>query len=549
MFLNETEDVTQKAKAREVTRSQKLYAKPKKAAERHAHIAQRQQKSHEQNQCIEVPVTWRSRLIFDEVQSWSAEAFLPTSIAPAVEDHAIAFFLTHYVQANHDHTRGQFEYLPTLCNKAGIDRFFSLAVSAVGLAGLANTVRSPHLLVQAKQRYWQAVQMTNFALSQPELAIRDTTLLSVILLGMFESVTFEDREALKNFDMHIAGTTAIIIMRGTAQFDTHMGIRIFQQFHNHYLFHCVRHRKPVDKDIKRLREYAAGLHAVKSPDWRLMDISSRWVDHIAGLRVMNGPAGGDSNMVASTSAALDDELQTLAKDMTGIWSYDIVHVDPSEGASLSYHGYYHVYHEHWMAQIWNSLRGLRILLNELLSGLLQRVIDGFPRNVQVPIGLRKKLQDCIKVQKELTADICASIPQHLGQIQPRQATKDIFTSSSPASSSSKSPKFSSTSSHPTVFPPTPTSLAPSPRCSPSHPTSAPPIHAVPFKPNSTTIGRGINFLLWPLFVCGNIRTTTREEREWLITRLEFVGGINGNCQAKILAGMLRDENAGKGFKP
>lgn len=580
MFFNETDDIAKKVIAREAQKSSRILVKPKTARQRSVQILQRQHKGKDKDVELAVPITWRSRLISKEVQSWGKIPSIPPSIAEAVEVHAIAFFLQHYVQSNHDHTRGQFEYLPSLCNQAGIDRFFSLAISAVGLAGLANTVHSLDLLNQAKTRYHQAVAMTTFALGDPDLSRRDTTILSVMLLGMFESVTFEDRESMKSWDIHVAGTATIIIMRGFAQFDTALGIRIFQQFHNHYLFHCVRHRKPAAEEIKNLRDFAAGLHDPSSPEWRLSEISTRWVDHIAGLSTLSGPMGGNSNMVAATSAKLDQELLQLSREMTGVWSYDTVQVGPEEGTDLVFHGYYHIYHEPWMAQVWNSLRGIRILLNELLSGLLVRVIHGFPSGQPVPAALRKKLQDCVSTQRVLTADICASIPQHLGQITGR-ATRNMFrfpdsasvslecatpveVNSNPiiahhtrrrCSSASTNPKMSGRTPPAEAYltdslPLTPASLHISPRCSPREPPP-PKIFAVPFVYDAvkSKIGRGVNFLLWPLFVCGNIKTTSWEERKWLITRLEIVGKVNGNCQAKILATMLRDDNAGQGFRP
>lgn len=71
----------------------------------------------------------------------------------------------------------------------------STSIIAVGLAGLANSVKSPQLLNQAMSRFGSALQLTNSALCSPDEATTDSTVLAVMLLAMYEMVTFQKEES------------------------------------------------------------------------------------------------------------------------------------------------------------------------------------------------------------------------------------------------------------------------------------------------------------------------------------------------------------------
>jgi hypothetical protein len=60
------------------------------------------------------------------------------------------------------------------------------SIEAVGMAALSNVCHSPRVEDQSKRQYHQALAATNHALSDPVQAVADTTLMAVILLGLFE---------------------------------------------------------------------------------------------------------------------------------------------------------------------------------------------------------------------------------------------------------------------------------------------------------------------------------------------------------------------------
>lgn len=60
------------------------------------------------------------------------------------------------------------------------------AIEAVGMAGISNVSFAPYVASRAKEQYCKAVTAVNLALSDPVQAVADSTLMAVILLGLFE---------------------------------------------------------------------------------------------------------------------------------------------------------------------------------------------------------------------------------------------------------------------------------------------------------------------------------------------------------------------------
>lgn len=60
------------------------------------------------------------------------------------------------------------------------------AIEAAGMAGISNKFYAPHVAFKSKGQYGRALAATKQALSDPVESVADTTLIAVILLGLFE---------------------------------------------------------------------------------------------------------------------------------------------------------------------------------------------------------------------------------------------------------------------------------------------------------------------------------------------------------------------------
>jgi hypothetical protein len=103
-----------------------------------------------------------------------------------VNDQAVCFFYGNYVLPSED-------YLAFLATAQSTWKSPAVlaAVSALGLAALANIQMSPTTMMAAREEYTTALSYTNHALRDPILSKSDSTFAAVTLLGMFEVCTVQ----------------------------------------------------------------------------------------------------------------------------------------------------------------------------------------------------------------------------------------------------------------------------------------------------------------------------------------------------------------------
>jgi len=69
----------------------------------------------------------------------------------------------------------------------------------------------------------KAIQLTNAALTSPEDVIKDSTLMAIHVLGLFETVTGCRQRSIKDWSEHLHGAAAVIKLRGPDQIKTRPG--------------------------------------------------------------------------------------------------------------------------------------------------------------------------------------------------------------------------------------------------------------------------------------------------------------------------------------
>lgn len=113
-------------------------------------------------------------------------AMPPQPLSGSLNERAVNFFFAHYVLSDppfsHSYRRG----LSQLYNGESTNQILHLAIESVGLAGMANVHRAPHLMRDAKRQYGRALALTNKTLTDPVQVKADSTILAVLFLGLFE---------------------------------------------------------------------------------------------------------------------------------------------------------------------------------------------------------------------------------------------------------------------------------------------------------------------------------------------------------------------------
>jgi hypothetical protein len=83
-------------------------------------------------------------------------------------------------------TCGNYQYLSTIYAEQTVGIPLRQAVTAVGLAGLANFWNAPNILPKANNAYCSALRLVNSGLGNIEEAKSDQTLVAIILLGLYD---------------------------------------------------------------------------------------------------------------------------------------------------------------------------------------------------------------------------------------------------------------------------------------------------------------------------------------------------------------------------
>ncbi len=136
------------------------------------------------------------------------------SLAPTLEDMATNYFVANYVFGMDGPSRGNLEYVPDVTRSGDVDDGLLYSMQAVGLAGFAHFNRAPSLMANARYLYLKAIQETNRALKDPVGVKKDGTLLSIMILGIFETVTGIGTKSISDWEQHLKGAAAVIKLRG-----------------------------------------------------------------------------------------------------------------------------------------------------------------------------------------------------------------------------------------------------------------------------------------------------------------------------------------------
>ena len=108
------------------------------------------------------------------------------TLLPTLGERASCFFIANYILESSDVSYGFMEYLPPIVGYQS-GSMLSTVIECLGLAAMSNVAGSqaPATIV-ARRKYGEALSMVNRALQTPEIVTEDQTLLSVMLLGVYE---------------------------------------------------------------------------------------------------------------------------------------------------------------------------------------------------------------------------------------------------------------------------------------------------------------------------------------------------------------------------
>ncbi|MCJ1379995.1 hypothetical protein MMC17_003098 [Xylographa soralifera] len=412
MFRDESDEVVRKARTRKSSREQK--AKYQKVAVVAVTAADLIEPAPiwdtllvgPQNSIKHQPNTYtRGAFLYSTISTPKADSHLVCD--STIEEQGARFFMNHYVSVSPNTDMPNcpmFEANPLVFlfgSKVTRDTRICL-----GLAGLANVRNDQSIMVLARSRYASALRQTIEALQNPAEAKKDGTVGAAAMLAMFEMITC-DRNSKRTWAGHITGAAALLKERGLDGPKRRNDIRTFVHLCFAIFIKCLQSDESVPPDIvewfdtSRVHQFECDL-----PAWWLASKISQFVNLRASIR---NKELIDPTTIIPVLYALEADLAKWVTELPPEWTFTTV--ISTEDTEIIFEGQCHVYQSLWIAIVWNHYRAIRILVNSLLTSLLD-TLSSLQVDDNSGISQKHRLQSLDLVSR-LATDICSSIPFQL----------------------------------------------------------------------------------------------------------------------------------------
>ena len=393
-----------------------------------------------------------------------------------------------------------FEFLQTFYTPISKEHHLTASMDAVALAYLDYQQHSPKVQTEARQHYIAALRLMNKALRDPELAKRDSTILAILLLDLYEKVTNKEPHYEGAWAAHLQGALTLVNMRGPEQFNDPLTVRILLRVSTNQIISCIATHKPIPEDVVALRECIAG--HIASPTSSKRKESDLMIEY-ARLRYKIDNENLQDKEAIILLKSLDDRFCKLFADVRATWQFKTV-----EASTKSLHhweSHHHIYPCEQITQVWNVLRVTRILVNELLLDLTS--LKDKSSNLTY-VSLHQQASGAII---EMISDICATVPQYIGD----SSIGDLDPSSA---KHSRAPDVSKKQKLPLRH---------------AYPESSNPTYYLP-----------CYRLIFPLYIAAQSPVSPLQLKPWVIRQLHFMSDHHGIENAARVADILK--SGGKG---
>ncbi|KAH8697487.1 hypothetical protein BGW36DRAFT_378795 [Talaromyces proteolyticus] len=309
-----------------------------------------------------------------------------------IESYAQSFFLSSYIMG------GNFEYLAQLCERVVVRDPLLTSLEAVALASLSQERRSRGLMTAARTKYIRALQETNHAVQSRQEAVKDGTLISVLLLSLFENITQEEPFSCDSWLKHMKGAVALLQLRQPEQFRSALGGELYKQVGKNIHVGCVQQRIRIPPEFLELHKSVACFIDISNYVLQFSTAIEGLTNLQAAIRYGELTDPEEINCLAKD---LDDSVVLFASSVPPEWCYSSICTQdrclPKDG------GKRHINQTHRIIELWNTIRMTRLMLNEIIYKYAC---------MGAPCATHELLCSTARETIEMMAsEICATVPQ------------------------------------------------------------------------------------------------------------------------------------------
>lgn len=464
-----------------------------------------------------------------------------SGVPMSLRERGTAFFFARYVATDHGCYQNfdfVYEIWKPPMEQAIEPDCVTASMTAVGLAGLAKLIRCRDTMRRACESYGTALQLTNEALRNPSLVVKDSTMLAVLILGTYEFMGGRSRQTVRAWQKHVDGASALAKMRGTAQFSSRAGTRMFLMLCHSVLISCVQSDLPMPPVMVELRRELAGLRGgSKNPSWRVVEpiYKSLQIRHDIKIGAIS-----DRNEILERLLEVEDEFAAIVAQLPRSWRYrrgQLLRPNPEVMG-----GWCHIYENLAQATTWNGMRTMRMLVQETIIDHL------YPPGTESPSELSPldqiRLARAVGLLERLGEALIASVPQHFGIVSARDVVYDAPGDEVIYAIPARKNSYRLLSAPPKPLP----GIDPDDEEEVSSPSSPGPNLLDPTQSRGgaewdasrfMTLATSSNTIIWPLYTIGTSSCCTEEIMTYAIDRLTAVHNETGLEQARYVIELLR----------
>ncbi|KAK3683082.1 hypothetical protein LTR37_020593 [Vermiconidia calcicola] len=345
--------------------------------------------------------------------AWGSIGSILGSLMPNPHDVATCYFFKQFTSNTH------WEFVRGYAENRTLDPCLDLAMKACGMAALANVQDVVRGREYGRSMYVEALGLLNEALRDPKRCKSDESLIAVAMLGYYENLSCEGRQSIQSWKTHINGATQLLELRGKTQFKTPVGRILFRETRNQIVINSVWNDTQCPDFLhdyqEELTKYYGEDSLVAKPIDDLVNVCVRFAKLRAKVRfkqITDAVAIEEASQLERSFIRW--QIDACAEDPR--WRYNEMEVEDSEHV---WDGRVHAYRCLPSPQAWDTYRSMRIMLSRLQEMLCRRF--SFSETER-----EEQMQYFRRTRRQMTDDICSTIPVSLGHASPAFSSPSIM---------------------------------------------------------------------------------------------------------------------------
>ena len=349
------------------------------------------------------------RMLFGPTESIQAglgmsSLAIHVGIRPKPDDIATTYFFKQFT------SNGHWDFIRGFASQRKMDPCLELAIKACGMAALDNVQNVVMGRDYSRSMYVEALGILNETLRDPKRCKTDEALIAVAMLGYYENLTCEGRQSISSWKAHVSGAAQMLKLRGKAQFKTKIGRLLFRESRAQILIACIWDDREPPPFLWEYQEELAA-QTIDTSIFVPTDAMTKLCFEFAQLRSQMFKRTIADTDAAARASELERKFIQWQIDTASLgesWRYTDIEVPDSKHV---WDGRVHSYYAHPAPSVWNTWRGMRILLSRTQELLCRRFQFSDDEK-------QEQMQYFRKVRRQMTDEICLGLPSNLGHASP-----------------------------------------------------------------------------------------------------------------------------------